>query len=365
MERLPAIYVGVDLYLVIGILRDVVRKPELLGSVIIPEGTARRYFNLFGPGLVVVETKVGAASLIALQARPAAIHMATHVLTPANDRSHAAIAFSIRPDGTPDLLTTADVAMLDVSGSVAVLSGCHTMGGEIRSGAGMIGLTRAWLVAGARGVVATAWPVTDHSGDFFGHFYRHLAAGTMVVHDRAPISIQALSARRTANLSIQGQKLVSLEGFPIERLTNDDLALIEDFLLPENLNRLAPKFLDLRPGTRIVANHFGVDGWNADETGRANGDCGSWCTALLYIVPAKVAGTWRSAQGDLRLEQSFQMVSGTLVSRGIATPIANGRLRGDQISFSVAGTQYSGRVEGDRMGGRAGGSAWNATRVQP
>ena len=71
VERLPAIYVGDDLYLVIGILRDVVRKPELLGSVIIPEGTARRYFSLLGPGMVVVETKIGAASLIALQARAA------------------------------------------------------------------------------------------------------------------------------------------------------------------------------------------------------------------------------------------------------------------------------------------------------
>ena len=71
VERLPAIYVGDELYLVIGILRDVVRKPELLGSVIIPEGTARRHFSLFGPGMVVVETKIGAASLIALQARAA------------------------------------------------------------------------------------------------------------------------------------------------------------------------------------------------------------------------------------------------------------------------------------------------------
>ncbi len=52
-------------------LPDVVRKPELLGSVIIPEGTARRHFSLFGPGMVVVETKIGAASLIALQARAA------------------------------------------------------------------------------------------------------------------------------------------------------------------------------------------------------------------------------------------------------------------------------------------------------
>jgi hypothetical protein len=137
------------------------------------------------------------------------------------------------------------------------------------------------------------------------------------------------------------------------------------FLLPENLNRLAPKFLDLRPGTRIVANHFGVDGWDADETGRADGDCGNWCTALLYIVPAKVAGTWRLAQGELTLEQKFQVVSGTLISRGVSTPVTNGRLRGDQISFTVAGTQYAGQVAGDRMYGNVRGNPWSATRIQP
>jgi macrolide transport system ATP-binding/permease protein len=71
VERLPAILIGDHLCLVIGILRDVVRKPELLGSVIIPEGTARQYFGLFGPGSVVVETRIGAASLIALQAQAA------------------------------------------------------------------------------------------------------------------------------------------------------------------------------------------------------------------------------------------------------------------------------------------------------
>jgi macrolide transport system ATP-binding/permease protein len=71
VERLPAIFIGDRLCLVIGVLRDVVRKPELLGSVIIPEGTARQYFSLFGPGMVVVETKIGAAYLIAAQARAA------------------------------------------------------------------------------------------------------------------------------------------------------------------------------------------------------------------------------------------------------------------------------------------------------
>jgi macrolide transport system ATP-binding/permease protein len=71
VQRLPAISIGDQLYLVIGILRDVARKPELLSSVIVPEGTARRYFSLAGPGLVIVETKVGAAYLIAEQARAA------------------------------------------------------------------------------------------------------------------------------------------------------------------------------------------------------------------------------------------------------------------------------------------------------
>jgi ABC-type antimicrobial peptide transport system permease subunit len=56
---------------VIGILRDVARKPELLGSAIIPEGTARQYFGLAGPGEIVIETKIGAAYLIAEQARMA------------------------------------------------------------------------------------------------------------------------------------------------------------------------------------------------------------------------------------------------------------------------------------------------------
>lgn len=68
VERLPAIAIGDQIYLVLGILRDVGRKPELLGSVIIPEGTARRRFALPGPGTVVVESKIGAASLIAQQA---------------------------------------------------------------------------------------------------------------------------------------------------------------------------------------------------------------------------------------------------------------------------------------------------------
>jgi SAM-dependent methyltransferase len=134
------------------------------------------------------------------------------------------------------------------------------------------------------------------------------------------------------------------------------------FLLPENLNRLAPKFLDLKPGSRIVLNHFTVDGWEADRTERAEGDCESWCTALLYVVPAKVAGKWRLGKGELVLEQKFQMVSGTLRSGGATMQVSEGRLLGDRITFQAGGVKYTGRVNGDVIHGSGG--AWTATRVE-
>jgi SAM-dependent methyltransferase len=139
------------------------------------------------------------------------------------------------------------------------------------------------------------------------------------------------------------------------------------FLLPDNLRRLTPKFLELKPGTRIVGNTFGIEGWAPDETDTAGGDCGSWCQSLLWIVPAKVAGVWRLPKGELALSQSFQVIAGTLTVGGTSSPIVNGKLRGDQISFSVGGAEYSGRVSGDSMGGTvksgSGNSEWSAARA--
>ncbi|HET9404955.1 MAG TPA: class I SAM-dependent methyltransferase [Burkholderiales bacterium] len=134
------------------------------------------------------------------------------------------------------------------------------------------------------------------------------------------------------------------------------------FLLPDNLEKLTPKFLDLKPGSRMVLNGFAVPGWEADVTERAEGDCGSWCTAMLYIVPARVAGTWRLPQGELRLEQKFQMLTGTLTRGGNRTPIKDGRLRGEEISFMAGGTKYVGRVKGDAISGANG--TWTATRIR-
>lgn len=137
------------------------------------------------------------------------------------------------------------------------------------------------------------------------------------------------------------------------------------FLLPENMEKMKQKFLDLRPGSRIVINAFEIPEWSPDLTERAEGDCGAWCTAHLYIVPAKVAGIWKLPEGELTLQQRYQKVSGTLSVGGKRIPISNAKLRGDQISFSAGGVTYFGRVKGDAMSGRMKGGAggtWSAIR---
>jgi len=121
------------------------------------------------------------------------------------------------------------------------------------------------------------------------------------------------------------------------------------FLLPDINLRLRPKILNLKPGTRIVSNTFTMGDWKADETASADNGCeSSWCTALLWIVPAKVAGSYKTAQGDVTLKQEFQMLSGTLRSEG-KTFALQGKVRGEDISFTAGGKHYSGKLNGKQL----------------
>ena len=137
--------------------------------------------------------------------------------------------------------------------------------------------------------------------------------------------------------------------------------VITMFLLPSINLKLRPKILDLKPGTRIVSNSFDMDDWKPDQTENVAG-CSNWCTAHLWIVPAKVDGNWKMPQGELAIKQTFQVISGTLKNGSSSSPI-NGKLNGDQITFTAGGTQYTGRVNGNSIEGTAGGNKWTATRA--
>ena len=67
------------------------------------------------------------------------------------------------------------------------------------------------------------------------------------------------------------------------------------FLLPCMNMKLRPTILNMKPGTRIVSNSFTMEDWQSDETETVDKECTSWCTAYLWIVPAKVDGAWSSA----------------------------------------------------------------------
>ena len=134
--------------------------------------------------------------------------------------------------------------------------------------------------------------------------------------------------------------------------------VITMFLLPSINMRLRPTILNMRPGTRVVSNSFTMEDWQPDQT-ETIPNCESWCTAHLWIVPAKVEGTWQLQQGALTLKQSFQMLSGTLG----ATAISDAKMRGDEITFKAGNATYTGRVQDNTIRGTvSGGGAFTATR---
>jgi SAM-dependent methyltransferase len=139
------------------------------------------------------------------------------------------------------------------------------------------------------------------------------------------------------------------------------------FLLPGNLEKLAPKFLQLAAGTRIVTNAYRIRGWEETEISYADGYCVTWCTAYLYLVPAKVAGAWRLPTGEVRFTQDFQTLSGTLIFPGGRHVRADGQVKGDHVRFSAGLDVYTGRVRGKEMSGEASGAYsgyWKAEHLR-
>lgn len=139
------------------------------------------------------------------------------------------------------------------------------------------------------------------------------------------------------------------------------------FLLQEINLKLRPKILTMKPGTRVVSNSFNMGDWEPDET---------VCSALihpeskktgffftyLWIVPAKVSGTWKMDTGRINFTQEFQNVAGTLTAKGKDTELT-GKLHGALLTFTTGGMEYTGTVSGNTISGtHADGTPWKAVR---
>jgi SAM-dependent methyltransferase len=140
------------------------------------------------------------------------------------------------------------------------------------------------------------------------------------------------------------------------------------FLLTDLNIRLRPTILNMKPGTRVVSNSFGMGDWTPEQTAYLSEGCSSFCRAHLWIVPASVDGIWKVGAGELTMEQKYQTFTGKLVAGNVIAPITDGRLNGERMTFTAAGAQYVGRVSGKTIEGNSKApdgseTAWRATRA--
>jgi SAM-dependent methyltransferase len=173
----------------------------------------------------------------------------------------------------------------------------------------------------------------------------------------------ALSKRNAARAGVAG-RATFVQGDIFES-DFSAATVVSLFLLPELNLRLRPLLLAMKPGTRIVSNTFDMGEWQADESLTRMPDCESFCTAYRWTVPARAQGSWRLGAGELALDQSYQMLEGALRTGGRSEPLADARLDGTQIRFTLDGDRYVGEIRGDRMTGTVNdGASWEAVRVR-
>ena len=176
---------------------------------------------------------------------------------------------------------------------------------------------------------------------------------------------------REANAAAQKEGIADRAKFYQQDLFKTDLSpatVVTMYLLPDTVVLLKDKFLaELRPGARIVSHDYPLTGWEPVDTREFDLDekvaiSGVKTTILwLYIVPAKVQGRWgvqlppavSKRAATLELRQQATSVHGWMRLEGEELPLEAVMLRGEQLSFRLAGRRgdYTGQVKGDAIEG--------------
>jgi hypothetical protein len=176
---------------------------------------------------------------------------------------------------------------------------------------------------------------------------------------------------REANAAAQREGIADRAKFYQQDLFKTDLSpatVVTMYLLPDTVVLLKDKFLaELKPGTRIVSHDYPLTGWEPVDTKEFDLDekvpiSGVKTTILwLYVVPAKVQGSWgvqlppavSKRAATLELKQQATSVHGWMRMDGEELPLEAVMLRGEQLSFRVAGRPggYTGQVKGGAIEG--------------
>ncbi len=142
------------------------------------------------------------------------------------------------------------------------------------------------------------------------------------------------------------------------------------YLLPELNLKLRPTILEMKPGTRVTSHQFTMGDWEADETAEVD-----YRTAYLWIVPAKVEGTWTlreqgpgNAQYTVNLSQKYQKITGDVAAGSAKQPLVGATVRGEEIRFAFNDDKgvtrtLTGTVRGNELTGTLKGAGGAETKV--
>lgn len=176
---------------------------------------------------------------------------------------------------------------------------------------------------------------------------------------------------RLSNESAKREGLADRVKFVKQDLFKTDISqatVLTMYLLPDTVNMLKEKLLaELRPGTRIISHDYPLSGWIPEDFKQMDlqdkiAISGVTTTLIyLYVVPAKVQGNWTAKMppavskhpATLQLKQQLTRVNGSLVLDGREIPLEEAKLRGDRLSFRLAGRKgdFTGQVKGKSIEG--------------
>jgi CHAT domain-containing protein len=181
---------------------------RLVGSGREIENCARVWrTNGHEPILLQGEAANRANLMAALRREPAVLHLAAHILFPRQDSSPGLVALSLTSAGELDFLSANQIAAMRLNLGLVVLNGCSSGHAAILPGAGLMGMTRAWLAAGARAVVVTRWATADQNdGELFQPFYQDFSSGSGSPSARRKSFAQYLQQAQIAELHAGGRR---------------------------------------------------------------------------------------------------------------------------------------------------------------
>ena len=180
---------------------------------------------------------------------------------------------------------------------------------------------------------------------------------------------------KRANEGAKREGVADRAQFIEQNLFETDLSkatVITTYLLPEMNEKLRPKILRLKPGTRVVAHDYHMGEWQPDDNDTLSvpektvGNPGT-SYIFLWYVPANAAGKWQikvpvggqTLNVDLDFNQRFQMLNGSAKINDRAAQIQGARVRGEDVTFWLTtGTgptairhEFTGKVQGDTING--------------